>query len=493
MKRIKVVIVGAGFGGLTAAALLARDGWEVLVLEKNEEIGGRARIWKEQGFIFDMGPTWYLMPEVFEDYFNLFGKKPEDYYSLQKLDLSYRIFFTDGQKVDITPNLEETVETFEKFETGGGAKIRKYLEEAAYKYDIVMKEFIYRDYSRISKLINKRLLVHGVQLKVFRSLDGLVKKHFSDHHAKKILEYPMVFLGNSPWNAPALYSIMSHVDLNQGVWYPHGGMGSVVDALRQLGQSQGVQIETSKNVTKLVIRNGKVERVVTSDDEYASDIVLMNADYAFAERELLAPAYQSFDDRYWKKKVFAPSMFMIYLGLNKKLNALSHHNFHFAHQWEKHFATIFNTPSWPDNPSYYVHCPTKTDSTVAPEDQENMFILIPVAIGLNDSEAQRNKFSERIMNHLERLIGEDIRDSVVLQRIFSHRDYEKAYHAYQGTSSGLAHTLLQTAVFRPSCRSRKVKNLYYTGHYTHPGIGVPMAFISSRLVSERIYREWPRK
>ena len=487
--RNKVVIVGAGFGGLAAAALLAKEHWDVLVLEKNEHIGGRARVWKEQGFSFDMGPTWYLMPEVFEDYFSLFSKKREDYYSLQLLNPSYRVFFGDGEQVNITPDLEETVRTFERFEAGGGRKLRKYLEQAAYKYDIIMKEFLYREYKSIFSLFNKRILLDGMRLSIFRNLDGLVSQQFSDHRAKKIIEYPMVFLGNSPWNAPALYSILSHVDLNLGAWYPYGGMGSVVDSLRQLGEGLGVQIETSKHVQKIETENGMVRRVVTSDDEYKCDVLLMNADYPYVEMELLEPVYRSYTAKYWENKVYAPSMFIVYLGLNKKIDALAHHNFYFADPWKDHFTSIFDTPSWPENPSYYVHCPTKTDTTVAPADHENVFILVPVATGLDDSDYRRQQFCERTVHHLERLTGEDIRDSVVVKKIFSHRDYEESYHAYQGTSSGLANTLLQTAFFRPAYRSRKVKNLYYTGHYTHPGVGVPMAFISSKIVSDRINRE----
>ena len=328
--------------------------------------------------------------------------------------------------------------------------------------------------------------MQGSRLNLFRSLDKEVSSYFTDHRAKKILEYAMVFLGSSPYNARALYSIMAHVDLTLGVWAPQGGMGSVVDGVRKLGESNGVTIRTGEPVRKIDGHNGSAAHVITDTDAYPVDAVLSGADYAHVEAELLDPSHRSYPLDHWQKRVIAPSMFLIYLGLNKKVDELIHHNFYFADGWDAHFDSIFDSPRWPENPSYYIHCPSRTDETSAPEGHETVFILVPVAPGLDDSDEQRQQFTEQIIDHFEKLIGMKLRDSIVVQRVFSHRDFKRDYNSYQGTALGLSHTLFQTAVFRPSHRSRKMKNLYYTGQYTHPGIGVPMAFIGSEIVAKEM-------
>jgi phytoene desaturase len=442
----QVLVIGAGFGGLAAAALLARDGWQVQILEKNGQVGGCARVWRNGGFAFDMGPTLYLMPEVFERYFAMFGQRREDFYSLCLLDPYYRVFFESREAINITQDFDATLKTFERFEPGGAEKLRRYLDRAAYQYDIIMKEFLYHDRRSIFDFVSRRVLIDGTRLNIFRSLDGHVSTYFSDHRAKKLLEYSMVFLGSSPWNARALYSIMSHVDMKLGVWYPNGGMGSVVAALRKLGESLGVTIRTGEHVRRLEARDGVVERVVTDSGEYTGDIILVGTDYAHAEMELLAPPYQSYPASYWRKKVIAPSMFMVYLGLSKRVDALCHHNLYFADRWQDHFASIFDRPAWPEHPCYYVHCPSKTDDTVAPEGHETVLISVPVAPGLDDGDGRREQFAEKIVAHLERLIGEHIRDSIVVRRVYSHRDFKRDCNAYEGTAMGLAHTLSQTAL-----------------------------------------------
>ncbi|MDY6893742.1 MAG: phytoene desaturase family protein [Chloroflexota bacterium] len=485
----RLTVIGAGFSGLAAAALLANDGWDVTVLEKNAQVGGAARAWNVRGFTFDMGPTWYLIPEVFERYFALFGERREAYYDLTLLNPSYRVFFEDGEQVDITPDIEQTKATFERFEPGGADKLTRFLEHAAYRYDTAMKEFLYREYRSIFDFFNRRLLVYGARMNLFRSLDREVSSYFTDDRAKKILEYAMVFLGSSPFNARALYSIMAHVDLNLGVWYPGGGMGSVVDGVRMLAESRGVMIRTGEQVRKLSGDNGTLTYIVTEAGEYPADVVVASADYPHVETELLERSQQSYPLDYWRKRVVAPSMFLIFLGLTKKVEALTHHNLYLANRWEEHFASIFDNPDWPKNPSYYIHCPSQLDKTLAPEGHEIVVIGVPVAPGLDDSDSQRQEFAEQAIKHLEKLIGTELRDSIVVQRIFSHRDFKNEYNLYRGTAFGLSHTLLQTAVFRPSYRSRKIKNLYFTGQYTHPGIGVPMSFISSQVVAEKIRRE----
>jgi len=485
----KLIVVGAGFGGLTAAALLAHEGLEVTILEKNEQVGGRAHVWKEKGFTFNMGPSWYLMPEVFDGFFAQFGKKRGDYYSIIKLDPYYRVFFSPEEVVDISANFTKNMAVFDRFEENGGGKLKKYLEQAAYKYDIAMKEFIYKEYHNLFDFFNKKLILEGIRLNIFNSLDKFVERYFKDNRAKKILEYTIVFLGNSPYNAPALYSIMSHVDINLGVWYPYGGMGVLVQALRELAELLGVKILLQQDVKKIEVKNGKVRGVLTDKENFEADVVLVNADYAYAETRLLGKPHQSYPKKYWEKRVFAPSMYIIYLGLNKKLDKLAHHNLYFAENWDEHFADIFDKPAWPEHPSYYVSCPSRTDNTVAPPGCENISILVPIAHGLEDNDNARERYFDEIMGYFEGFLKEGLRDAILVKRIFTQRDFRSVYHAYDGSALGIAHTLCQTAVFRPSHKSKKVKNLYYTGQYTHPGVGVPMTFISSQIVSKEIIRE----
>ena len=488
MKRTAVVI-GAGFGGLSAACLLAHNGWEVTLVEKNAEIGGRARVWKQNGFTFDMGPSWYLMPEVFDRFFEQVGAAREEYYRLERLDPYYRVFFAPDEAVDITGDIERTREVFDGFEMDGGRKLDAYLEQARYKYDTAMRDFLYREYRSIFQFFNRRLLIEGSRLNVFGSLDSFVGKYFQDHRAKKILEYAMVFLGNSPKNAPGLYSIMSHVDLNLGVWYPEGGIGNVITSLAKIAESKGVRILRNREVTKIDVDGERAARVHTVDGDLPADVFVVGADYHHTETRLLDPLHQSYPEPYWEKRVLAPSMFIIYLGIKRKLQSLVHHNLYFRPDWDEHFRLMFDSPAWPENPCYYVSCASKTDTRSAPDGSENVFILVPVAPGLDDTDELRERYAERVIEHIEMLTRESLHTDVAVKRIFTHRDFSEDYHSYRGTALGLAHTLRQTAFFRPAHRSKRVRNLYYTGQYTHPGVGVPMTLIASEITTNRIIAE----
>jgi len=484
MKR--VIVVGAGYGGLAAAVLLAKEGFSVTVIEKNTVPGGRARLWEEQGYRFDMGPSWYLMPEVFDRFFSLIGKKREDYLPIERLDPYYRVFFSPDEFVDITADLEKTKATFESFEPGGAEKLTRYLENARIKYETAVGEFLYRDYSSVFQFMNPTLMLKGAKLSIFESLDSLVSKYFHDHRAKKILEYAMVFLGNSPHNAPALYAMMSHIDLNLGVFFPRNGMWGLVEALMTLCREYGVTVHLGEEVRAIETDKKAARAVVTTRERYEADFVLVNADYAHAETDLLDERARSLDESYWRKKTYAPSMFIMYLGVKKRLERLRHHTLYFDRDWDRHFAQIFDQPMWPENPSFYVSVTSKTQHDVAPAGCENLFVLVPVACNLDDSDEVRAAYAEKIIGQVERIAGETIRDHIAVRRIFSGRDFAADYHARNGTALGLAHTLDQTAVFRPPRKSRKVKNLYYAGHYTHPGVGVPMVFIAAELAAQVI-------
>jgi phytoene desaturase len=483
----RAVVIGAGVGGLASAALLARAGFQVTLLESNDSVGGRARLWAEGGFTFDMGPSWYLMPEVFESFFALFGRRREQYYRLEELSPYYRVFFQPREWVDITSDRQQVLDLFESFEAGGAKRLEKYLDRARYKYEVAMKEFLYKDYGSIFDFLNARMLIEGTRLNVFGRLDRSVRRYFSDRRARQILEYAMVFLGTSPQAAPALYSIMSHVDLNLGVHYPIGGLSAVAAGIAKLAQEQGAQIRLNAEVKRIEVDgSGRATRVITDRDEVETDIVVVNADYAHSEINLLEDRFRSLPASYWKRRVFAPSMFILYLGLNKSLKNMIHHNLYFAEDWNEHFDTIFKAPSWPQEPCFYVSCISKTDPQMAPKGHENLFVLVPVAPGLDDGESFRERYAEQVIEHVEKVIGERFRSSIVVRRIFSHRDFIGDYNAYGGTALGLAHTLNQTAFFRPAFRSKRVENLYYAGQYTHPGVGVPMVLIAAQVAARLI-------
>lgn len=482
----RIVIIGAGFGGLAAAGLLARRGHAVTVVEQLDHAGGRATVWEHDGFRFDLGPSWYLMPDVYQRWFQQMGTSAEAELDLRRLSPSYRVYFGARDVVDVPADLAATVALFDTFEPGGGQKLERYLERAAYQYDVAMNGFVYRDYRRLTDFFNRRMLVEGARLNVFTNLDRYVRGYFSSDRARKVLEYSMVFLGGAPDNTPALYNIMSHVDLAMGVWYPMGGMGAVVARMQRLAEDAGARFEFNRPVRRIVVQGGRAVGVETDTGVIDADVVVANADYHHVETRLLEPRYRQYSDRYWESRVVAPSAFILYLGLDRPVAGLAHHTLFLQHDWMDHFNTIFKRPAWPDRPSYYVCAASKTDPGVAPAGAENIFVLVPVAAGLEDTDAGRARFEAMILDDLEHQLGEPIRDRIVVRRSFAHRDFTARYNAYRGTALGLAHTLRQTALFRPRRSSQTVRGLHFTGHYTHPGVGVPMTLISSQLVAQEI-------
>ncbi|UCG30716.1 MAG: phytoene desaturase [candidate division WOR-3 bacterium] len=490
MRRKKAIIIGAGFGGLSAAALLAQDGFDVTILEKNEQPGGRARVWRKDGFVFDMGPSWYLMPDVFENFFETFNKKTTDYYKLTRLNPNYRVFFGGKKTVDVPANRTGIDGLFNTLEKDGSTKLKNYLDVSRYQYEIAMSELMYREYKTVFDFFNWQILTKGTRLRIFESFDKFTRRYFDSPEVRKILEYTVVFLGGSPDNTPALYSIMSHVDFDLGVWYPCGGLGKLVSGFLKLAEEQGARIMLKQDVRKINVVNGRAVSVATDKGEFNADLVVVNADYHFAETKLLSSEFTTYPEGYWKRKKMGPSAFLIYLGLKKKIPNILHHNLYLDNSWDEHFHSIFDEPAWPESPSYYVCCPSKTDSTVAPDGSENIFILVPVAPGLEDNESIRKKYFDKTIKHLEELIDVKLREHITVKRTFAHNDFIQAYNAYKGTALGMSHTLLQTAVFRPAHQSKKVKNLFYTGSYNHPGIGVPMVVISSQIVNEQIRKQY---
>jgi phytoene desaturase len=485
MKTRRAVVIGAGFAGLSVAPLLAKDGWDVTVVERHPTPGGRAMSFEAEGFRFDMGPSWYLMPEVFERFFVSFGRSTSDFYHLHRLDPAYQVFFPD-QPVKVHSDLEAGQELFESFEPGGGEQFRQYVAQAKYQYDVAMDGFLYNQYKRPTDFFTWRLLREAPRLGLFSSLDTVLKKRFSNPKARQLLSYTSVFLGADPRQTPALYSLMSHVDFGLGVFYPMGGIIRVVDALHQLGGSIGVKYSFDTEVTGVTVRNGLACGVQTNRGEMDCDVVISGADYHHTETALLAPEYRSYSDRYWAGRTMAPSALLMYLGVSGKVENLEHHNLFLDADWYGHFDSIFRTPSWPKRPSYYICAPSKTDPSVAPSGDENLFVLVPVAPGLRDTSEHREAMAKPVMEHLSALTGTKLSERIKFRRFFAHEDFSRLFSSFKGSALGLGHTLMQSALFRPRRRSKKISNLFYTGHYTHPGIGVPMTIISSTLTAEAV-------
>lgn len=488
---MSVIIVGAGVGGLSIAALLADAGKEVTIIEKNSTPGGRARVYEEQGYTFDMGPSWYLMPDLYENYFRELGLEIEDCYELVRLDPSYRIFFANSERIDVSSDISENIELFDSLEDNGGEKLRMYLERASRDYGIAVDNLLMRDYDRLRNLIDGKLIREGLKLPLFGNIDDYISDVFSSDMAKMILEYSIGFIGGSPRNTPSIYYIMNHVDMNLGIWYPMGGIGRVVEKLYQFCLERDVRFKLDENVMKILSEGGKATGVKTSKGIHYTDTIIVNADYPHAEMKLLDRDNRSYDKAYWESKLFSPSALVIYIGLSKKLNYLEHHNLYLAGDWGLTFDELYdiNDPEWPSNVSYYINVTSKTDPSVAPKSCETVFILIPVPGQYHDTAEAREELYDKIVRHIESTTGEEISGYEVVKRIFGPNDFIEDYNAYKGTSLGLVHTLTQSAMFRPSHKSKRLRNLYYTGQYTHPGIGLPLVLISSKILSKNLLME----
>ncbi|NTU46997.1 phytoene desaturase [Candidatus Roizmanbacteria bacterium] len=489
MKKNKVIIIGAGLGGLTAACYLAKAGCEVTILEKNSWVGGRIQTWKEQGFTIDMGPSWYWMPQVFEDFFADFGTSVSDYYQLKRLNPSYRIYFKD-EAVDLPADQDELCDLFERYETGAGNKLKRLLSETKRVYQIAMRSFIPKSYHSFFDVLTPSLFQEGFRIlstyNGFQSVESYLSSFFKHPKLIKMLEFPIFFLGGSSSEIPAVYSIMNHVDMDQGTWYPIGGMAKVGSAFQKLAESLGVKIYLNEEVVSLPVHQSRITQVVTTKQTCEADYVISNADYPYTENTLLSPENQSYSPSYWEKRALAPSAFLVYLCLNKKVTRLLHHTLFFHTDWDAHNQNLFQKPKWPENPLYYVSCPTKTDPTLAPKDQDILVILIPLAAGLEDNPSLRETYYNKVLRDLEDTTGEPIRDSIRAKKIYALNDFIQDFHAFKGNAYGLAQTLWQTALFRPSNRSKKIKNLSYTGQFTVPGIGLPMVVISGKLAAHEL-------
>ena len=484
----KVVIIGSGFAGLSAASFMAKAGWDVTVFEKNETPGGRARQWKEKGFTFDMGPSFYWMPDVFERFFAQFGKEVNEFYQLQRLDPSYRVYW-ESDYTNLPAGFERVKALFESMEKGAGDKLEKYLREAFYKYDVGINNLVYKPGLSFTEFLEWKTIKGVARLDVFTSIRKHISKHFKHPRLRRLMEFPVLFLGALPEDTPALYSLMNYADICGGTWYPHGGMYTVVTGMHRLAEQLGVRFRFNEEVKEIKTANGRATGVVTASGYQEADAVISAADYHFTETKLLPETSRSYSDQYWSRRVMAPSCLMYYVGLNKKLNGIPHHSLFFDVPFAEHGHEIYREPRWPSNPLFYVSAASVTDDTVAPAGCENLVFLVPVAAGLQgDSEELRDAFFEKIIKRLEVHTGESIRDAVLVKHTYSVSDFENDYHSFRGNAYGLANTLRQTALLRPACKSRKLRNLFYTGQLTVPGPGVPPSLISGEVVAGEVIK-----
>ncbi len=497
----KVVVIGSGFAGMSAACFMAKAGWDVTVFEKNEMPGGRARQLKKAGFTFDMGPSWYWMPGVFEHFFNCFGKKVSDYYKLQRLDPSYRVYWSDDI-MDIPADYEALKKMFDKIEPGSGNALDKFLEEAAYKYEVGINKLVYKPGQSIREFADTELVKGVFKLDVFTSIKKHIGKYFKHPKLQQLLEFPVLFLGALPSETPALYSLMNYADIKLGTWYPHGlsqqsdsGMYSIVQGMYSLAKELGVTFRFNHTVTSVQTVRGEAKAIeVQNGDEkifFETDVVISNADYHFTESKLLDKNDRSYSEVYWNKRVMAPSCILYYIGLNKKLENIPHHSLFFDTSFEVHGKEIYAEPRWPSEPLFYVSVTSVSDNTVAPPGCENLFFLIPVATGLQGDTAElREKYFEQIAERFEKKTGQEIRSAIICKHSYSVSDFVNDYNSFKGNAYGLANTLMQTAVLKPSLKSKKVKNLYYTGQLTVPGPGVPPALISGEVVAKEVLKNF---
>ena len=494
----KAIVIGSGFSGLAASSFLAKDGWNVTVIEKHSTPGGRARQLKDEGFIFDMGPSWYWMPDVFERYFKCFGKDISQYYSLKRLDPSYRIIWQD-EALDIPADYEELKKLFEIIEPGSSKNLEKYLAQAAYKYNVGINKLVQKPGQSWNEFIDADLIKGVFKLEVFSSIKTHIHKYFKSPKLRQLLEFPVLFLGALPKHTPALYSLMNFADIKGGTWYPANGMYSIVEGMYKLAKDLGVRFFFSESVVSIITEQNLAKGVKTisslekikAENVYAADVVVASADYHFVESHLLPEELRTYNDEYWNKRVMAPSSLLYYVGLNKKIKNSIHHTLFFDVDFEKHAKEIYETKEWPSEPLFYVCTSSVTDDSVAPAGNENLFFLIPVASGLqNDDEQLREKYFSKIIKRFEKHTGEAITENIVYKKTFGPSDFVNEYNAFKGNAYGLANTLLQTSVLKPSCRSKKVKNVFYTGQLTVPGPGVPPSLISGEVVAREVVKHF---
>ena len=490
----KIIIIGSGYSGISAAAYLSAAGHEVHVFEKNDSVGGRCRQFKtDSGYVFDMGPSWYWMPGVFERFFGDFNFKVSDFYELTLLDPSFDVVFGEQDTMSVPENFEELCSLFESIEKGSAEKLKKFMTEAAYKYKTGIENLVYKPGLSIMEFADLNVIKGVFRLQVFSSFSKHVRKYFSHPKLIALMEFPVLFLGAMPQDTPALYSLMNYAGLKLGTWYPQGGFIKVIEGMKSVAEQNGAVFHLNSPVEKIEIENNKATNVIVNGEKIYCDALIASADYHHVENKLLSKEFRNYDENYWEKKTMAPSSLIYYLGVRKKIKSLQHHTLFFDEDLEQHSKEIYKNPEWPSKPLFYVCCPSKTDEHLAPKGHENIFLLMPIAPGLNDTEELREEYFQMMLARLENQVKENISEFIDYKKSFCINDFILDYNSFKGNAYGLANTLMQTAILKPKIRNKKVKNLFYAGQLTVPGPGVPPSIISGKVVSDLLMKNLNNK
>lgn len=489
MKK-KVVIIGSGFSGITAAAYLAKEGYEVVVLEKNEDFGGRARKFTtDNGFTFDMGPSWYSMPDIIESFFEDFNYTTQDFFDLVPLNPQFEIVFKE-ETLAFPESLNDWYPIFEDKEKGASSALLKFMNNAQFKYEVGMKNFVTKPCLSWTEFLSPEIAKSALKLNLLTNFRSYTEKHFKNNHLQTVMEFPVIFLGASPTKIPALYSLMNYGGYKLGTWYPMGGFSELVNAMITIAKMQGVVFLNREEVKSFELSETTITAINTENSTFQVDAVIASGDYHHMET-LLPRKFRNYKESYWENRTFAPSCLIYYLGINQKLPNLVQHTLFFEHDLDSHIHSIYESKKWPDKPLFYVCTPSVTDRDVAPENAENLFLLMPIANNLDDDDDTRERYLKEMLTRIERKTGvSNIASKIIYKKSYSVSNFKEDYFAYGGNAYGLANTLKQTAVLKPSIKNKNIENLWYTGQLTVPGPGVPPAIISGRIVANELNKEF---